>query len=198
MTVEITQAMVGVQLDASAPPTQWAELLVGLRNAAERARTRLMLTLLYIEQHVFPQRDDWGHESFDGFLKAHEIVRPDVYRDFVAGLEALGDAELAERLGVNVVHMMPRVPKDRRSEYVANMLAVVRDKGAEPSAGAARDQARHCGMLVTNEAAKRVSELETLRLKCARLEQENAKLRREVAKLQKGQKKATRNESRAS
>lgn len=187
--MQITGKMIGSSLTAKSSPNEIAQALIGLRNTAEKARSRLMLELLHVEQNVFPHRDDWGHESFDAFLKAHEIVRPDVYREWVAGLEVTADAELAMALGTNVVRLIARVPEPRRPEYMANMLATIKDKGAEPSEGAARAQAVHCGMKVESLAAKRVGEVERLRARVAELESENLKLRRELAKAKKGTRK---------
>lgn len=183
MQIDKNKKAEGIGKPVSDAPSDIVDWLIGLRNAAERARTTLMLALLHVEEVVFPTRSDWGHESFDSWLKSHEIVRPDVYREFLAGFESMGrDAQLALTLGSNVVPLISRVPQPRRSEYIANTLAIIKDKGAEPSSGAARDEARKCGMEIVSLASKRVTELESLRAENSRLRAENLKLKSELAK----------------
>ncbi len=164
---------------------QLVERLVGLRLAADKARTRLMVALMEAERDHMASIEAWGHSSFDAFIKAHDFCRPDAYRDFVAGMEAVGDADVAETIGANAVRLAAKVPQSRRADYIASMMQSVSDNHKQPSEGAARSAAVKCEMPTELRSLNNAREIERLRAENAVLKAENRKLRAQLERLSK-------------
>lgn len=163
------------------------EFLMAYRVARDEAQFDLMKALLYVETNHLDKITEWGHESFDSFVKANNFCRPDVYRDFTNGLGAIGgDIDVADAIGYEGVRSAAHVPADGRDGYIELLLQQVKeDKGKRPSRGAARYAAVKYGAPVESKSLGRAAEVKRLREENKALRAEVDKLRKENAKLRK-------------
>lgn len=183
--VNITKSMIGMG-DVEANQASLVGLLKTLRSEMERARARFMLTLLYVEQNFAERLAEWGHPSFDAFIDAHELCRPAKYRDFVAGLESVGDPQIAELLGVEATQIAStlRTPATR-DEYVTSLVQWQRENGVCPSRQVAQRQANALdGKRYEPRTLTRAQEVERLRVENQQLRAQLRKSERRVAKLE--------------
>lgn len=170
-------------LNADATQDQVVQALMRFRRARDEAQVAMMRALMWVERHFSDRLASWGLDSFDGFVKHYDFCRPDVYRDFVAGCEAIGNEDLADSIGVEAVRLAPKVPEDRRPLFLAAMQESAASSGKLPSSGAARYEAGRQGMVIESRALSRSRELDQLRAENKVLRSENAKLRRENGRL---------------
>jgi len=185
MAMKITTAMIGLEQLAS-DEMSLVEHLKALRADMDRARARFMMTLLYVEQNFADQLAEWGHESFDAFIDAHELCRPAKYRSFVSGTDAIGDAKIVEDIGVDATQIAATMTSDEtRSKYLATVLQFRESKGVSPSRQVLKDYANRIEERTIEPKALSVGrQLATLRAENQKLRAELRRAERRVAKLQ--------------
>lgn len=167
---------------------------IGLRRALERDEARFFLGLVAVEEHHMQLLRDNGCDTFDMFIRSHELCRVERYRAFSSGLRALGDRERAQALGAPAVIAAAKLRDASRAEsFVAAIEAWTgAHNGLTPRTETAERLLRQVDPRPeVPQVVRRESELDQMRVanqeltrKCASLERTIAKLKKRIAELE--------------
>ncbi len=161
--------------------------LAKLRLSRERADATFLLRLRQVElEHMGLLRQN-GHESFERFLKSSKLCDPARYRDFVVGLEKIGE-EQALALGADAT-----VEAAALSGTIAGKKYVVaieawreQHRGVAPTRETSAKILRQVDPREEEpQAVGNVRRQNDLRVQCAKLEQVVADQKAEILKLRR-------------
>jgi len=161
--------------------------LAKLRLTRERADAVFLLRLREVENEHMPLLRQNGHESFERFLKSSKLCDPARYRDFVAGLNKLGE-EQALALGADaIVEAASLTSKAAGSKYVTAIEAWrEQHRGVAPTRETSAKILRQVDPREEEpKAIGNARRQDDLRIRCAELEQLVAQQRAELMKLRK-------------
>lgn len=100
-----------------------------LRNAFERDEAKFFLGLVEIERTSMETITLAGHETFEVFLKRHELCEPTRYAKFAKGL-ALTTREKAEKMGTHAVMALASARKPQNvPKFEAAVIAWQEERG---------------------------------------------------------------------
>lgn len=158
--------------------------LMRFRLARDRSQTELMCALMWAEENYTDKiKDEWCYGSFDAFIKAHDFCRPDVYRSYVRGFEAVADPKVSDVIGYYGTVVAANVPTAGRPKYLAMLFERAKANRKQPSNGSARAAAVECGMKVKTRALGCATELDKLREENQALKEEIRKRDQTIARL---------------